>query len=291
MSRLTIDSVGVLAFLQDRGRRGLAHLGVGQSGAADRASFDLANRLVGNRPGTPCIEVTLGRMSFHVDAPALIAVTGAPVAVTCADREHGVNAAFAAPAGQRISLGVPTAGLRTYVAVRGGLLGQDVLGSMSWDTMAKLGTPPLRAGDVLPLGNAAIDWPAVDYAPVAALDTESLVLPLQLGPRDDWFCDEALDRLGSAEFTVTSDADRVGIRLAGPELPRRRSGELGSEGVVLGALQVPTRGRPTLFLADRPVTGGYPVIGVVPAAAIDRAAQAVPGTRIRFAVAGRTGNE
>jgi biotin-dependent carboxylase-like uncharacterized protein len=287
MSRLTVESVGVLALLEDRGRRGLAHLGVGQSGAADRASYDLANRLVGNLPGTPCIEVTLGRMSFSVDAPALIALTGAPVAVTCADREHGVNAAFAAPAGHRINLGAPTAGLRTYVAVRGGLIGQVVLGSMSWDTMAQLGTPPLRAGDVLPLGSAATDWPAVDLAPIAPFETESLVLPLQLGPRDDWFCDEALDRLGSAEFIVTSEADRIGLRLAGPELARRRSGELGSEGVVLGALQVPTKGRPTLFLADRPVTGGYPVIGVVPEAAINRAAQAVPGTRIRFAVAGR----
>lgn len=287
MSKLTVESVGVLALLEDSGRHGLAHLGVGESGAADRTSYDLANRLVGNLPGTPCIEVTLGRMAFSVDAPTLIAVTGAPVAVTCGGREHGMNAAFAAPAGHRITLGAPTAGLRTYVAVRGGLVGHDVLGSMSWDTMAGLGTPPLQAGDVLPVGSAADAWPAVDFAPVAAPETDSLTLPLLLGPRDDWFCDAALDRLGSAEFTVTSDADRVGIRLAGPELPRRRGGELGSEGVVLGALQVPTRGRPTLFLADRPVTGGYPVIGVVPQAAIYRAAQAVPGTRIRFAIAGR----
>lgn len=293
MSRLTVESVGVLALLEDRGRHGLAHLGVGQSGAADRTSYELANRLVGNLPGTACLEVTLGRMSFTVDAPTLIAVTGAPVSVTCGGRAHGMNAAFTAPAGHRITLGAPTAGLRTYVAVRGGLLGQDVLGSMSWDTMARLGTPPLRAGDVLPLGSAAADWPAIDFAPVAAWGTEPLVLPLRLGPRDDWFCDEALDRLGSAEFTVTSDADRVGIRLAGPELPRRRCGELGSEGVVLGSLQVPTRGRPTLFLADRPVTGGYPVIGVVPEASVHRAAQAVPGTCVRFAVAGRlfTGND
>jgi biotin-dependent carboxylase-like uncharacterized protein len=288
MSRLTVESVGVLALLEDSGRRGLAHLGVGQSGAADRTSFELANRLVGNPPGTPCIEVVLGRMSFSIDAPTLIALTGAPVAVMCGGRAHGMNAAFAAPAGHRITLGAPTAGLRTYVAVRGGLMGQNVLGAMSWDTMARLGTPPLRAGDVLPVGSAAAGWPAIDFAPVAAVDsTETLVLPLQLGPRDDWFCDEALDRLGSAEFTVTSDADRVGIRLAGPELPRRRRGELGSEGVVLGALQVPTSGRPTLFLADRPVTGGYPVIGVVSEAAIPAAAQAVPGTCIRFAVTGR----
>jgi biotin-dependent carboxylase-like uncharacterized protein len=285
MSRLTVESVGVLALLEDDGRHGLAHLGVGQSGAADRESFALANRLVGNTPGAPCIEVTLGRMAFHVDAPTLIAVTGAPVTVTCGGRAHGMNSSFAAPTGCRIVLGAPTAGLRTYVAVRGGLVGRDVLGSMSWDTMARLGTPPLRAGDVISVGCAAADWPAADFAPVAAQDHEPLVLPLQLGPRDDWFCDEALDRLSNAEFTATSDADRVGIRLAGPELPRRRPGELGSEGVVVGALQVPTRGRPTLFLADRPVTGGYPVIGVVAESALPRAAQAVPGTRIRFAVA------
>lgn len=286
MNKLIVESVGVLALLEDAGRHGLAHLGVGQSGAADRVSYALANRLVGNVPGAPCIEVTLGRMAFSVDAPTLIAVTGAPVPITCGRRAHAVNTAFTAPPGQQISLGAPTAGLRSYVAVRGGLVGHDVLGSMSWDTMARLGTPPLRAGDVLPLGVSSTSWPATDFAPVAALDTEPLVLPLHLGPRDDWFAREAVDRLRSGEFTVTPDADRVGIRLDGPELPRRRHEELGSEGVALGALQVPTRGRPTLFLADRPVTGGYPVIGVVAASALHRAAQAVPGSRIRFAVTG-----
>lgn len=284
MKKLTVDSVGVLALLQDRGRRGLAHLGVGQSGAADRASYDLANRLVGNQPGAPCIEVALGRMTFTVHAPALIAVTGASVSISCRGRSQGLNTAFAAGAEDRITLGTPTQGLRTYIAVRGGVLGECVLGSMAWDTMAQLGTPPLRAGDVLRIGHCASDWPATDFAPVAALHSGSLTLPLILGPRDDWFSDEAVTRLGSHEFTVTSDADRVGIRLHGPELPRRRHGELASEGVVLGALQVPTKGRSTLFLADRPVTGGYPVIGVVPEVAVNAAAQAVPGTRIRFAV-------
>ncbi|MEE6166916.1 MULTISPECIES: biotin-dependent carboxyltransferase family protein [unclassified Mycolicibacterium] len=284
MKHLTVESVGVLALLQDRGRRGLGHLGVGQSGAADRASYDLANRLVGNRPGAPCIEVTLGRMAFSVDAAALIAVTGASVPVSCRGRSPGLNTAFPVGAGDRITLGVPTAGLRSYVAVRGGVLGECVLGSMSWDTMAQLGTPPLRAGHVLGVGGLKTDWPAVDFAPLGELRHSTMTLPLTLGPRDDWFTDEALDRLSRHEFTVTADADRVGIRLDGPELPRRRSGELASEGVVLGALQVPMKGRPTLFLADRPVTGGYPVIGVAPRAGVDAAAQAVPGTRIRFAV-------
>lgn len=282
MNRLTVESVLMPTFIQDRGRRGLAHLGVGQSGAADRGSYELANRLVGNRPGAACIEVTLGRMAFTVTAPALVAVTGAPVPVTCGGRRQGMNAGFCMHAGERLTLGVPTAGLRTYVAVRGGLTGRQVLGSASWDTMAQLGTPPLQAGESLPIGDSPGAWPAVDVAPVAAFPSGPLKLPLLLGPRDDWFSDKAIDVLAGQEFVVTQDTDRVGIRLDGPELPRSRTGELASEGVVLGALQVPTRGRPTLFLADRPVTGGYPVIGVVPSGAVDLAAQAVPGSLIRF---------
>lgn len=282
MTTLTVESVGVLALLEDRGRRGLAHLGVGRSGAADRTSYDLANRLVGNRPGAACIEATLGRLEFRFDATVLVAVTGAPVALRCGHRAQVVNSAFTACAGDVVTLGAPTHGLRTYVAVRGGIAGEDVLGSTSWDTMAQIGTPPLQAGDVLAVADSVGDWPATDCAAVAPMETSSIELPLLLGPRDDWFADEALDRLASHEFTVTSDANRVGIRLDGPDLPRRRCGELASEGVVLGALQVPTRGRPTLFLADRPVTGGYPVIGVVPQSGVNRAAQAVPGTRIRF---------
>jgi biotin-dependent carboxylase-like uncharacterized protein len=282
MTRLIVESVGVLALLEDRGRSGLAHLGVGRSGAADRASCDLANRLVGNRPGAACIEVTLGRLAFTVDALVLMAVTGAPVAIRCGNRAHAVNASFPARAGDTVTIGAPTAGLRSYIAVRGGIAGEEVLGSVSWDTMAELGTPPLRAGDVFEIGEAATDWPATELAPVGTIESGPLELPLLLGPRDDWFTDEALDRLATHDFTVTADADRVGIRLDGPDLPRLRCGELPSEGVVLGALQVPTRGRPTLFLADRPVTGGYPVIGVVPQSGVNRAAQAAPGTRIRF---------
>jgi biotin-dependent carboxylase-like uncharacterized protein len=282
MTTLTVEAVGPLALLEDRGRTGLAHLGVGRSGAADRASYDLANRLVGNRPGAACIEATLGQLALRADATLLVAVTGAPVEVRCGDRTHAVNASFRVPAGETLSLGVPTAGLRSYVAVRGGFAGDEVLGSVSWDTMAGVGTPPLQPGDELPVGQAAIEEPAADLAPVAVVDAGPIELPLLLGPRDDWFADEAIERLASHEFTVTADTDRVGARLEGPGLPRRHEGELASEGVVRGSLQVPTGGRPTLFLADHPVTGGYPVIGVVPSASVDRAAQAAPGQVVRF---------
>jgi biotin-dependent carboxylase-like uncharacterized protein len=282
MTTLTVEAVGPLALLEDRGRTGLAHLGVGRSGAADRASYDLANRLVGNRPGAACIEATLGQLVVRAGATLLVAVTGAPLELRYGDRAQAINASFRVPAGETLTLGVPTAGLRSYVAVRGGIDGEPVLGSLSWDTMAQLGTPPLQPGDELRVGVAALEEPATDLAPVAPMSPGPIELPLLLGPREDWFTDEAIDRLTRHEFTVTPDTDRVGARLDGPELPRRRTGELASEGVVLGALQVPTSGRPTLFLADHPVTGGYPVIGVVPLAAVDRAAQAAPGQSVHF---------
>jgi biotin-dependent carboxylase-like uncharacterized protein len=282
MGALTVEAVGAQALVQDRGRSGLAHLGVGRSGAADRTAYDLANRLAGNRIGTPCIEAALGLLRIRLDTPARMAVTGALCEIRCGDREEAVNSSFWVPAGVPVSLGLPTAGLRSYVAVRGGLVGTEVLGSASWDTLARLGTPPLGPGDVLPLGKAGAELPATDLAPVATPSPGPLELPLWLGPRDDWFTAEAVARLRRHAFTVSSDTDRVGARLEGPELPRRRDGELASEGVVPGALQVPPGGRPTLLLADHPVTGGYPVIGVVPSRWVDVAGQAVPGQVIRF---------
>lgn len=279
---LTVTAVGPLALLEDRGRSGLAHLGVGRSGAADRTSYDLANRLVGNRPGAACIEATLGGLEVELDALALVAVTGAPVPVRCGDRMQAPNTSFWVPARTPLVLGRPSRGLRSYLAVRGGLLAPPVLGSVSWDTMAQLGTPPLQPGASLAVGREEAEPPATDTAPVATVGAGRLDLPLVLGPRDDWFTDQALDLLGSADFTVSPETDRIGARLLGPDLPRRVTGELASEGVVLGALQVPTSGRPTIFLADHPVTGGYPVIGVVPRPALDLASQAAPGDVIRF---------
>ena len=279
---VTVTAVGAIALLEDRGRAGLAHLGVGHSGAADRSSHDLANRLVGNHPEAACIEATLGLLGLRVDEPMLMAVTGAPVEIRCGNRMQAVNSSFWAPRGATVTLGRPAAGLRSYVAVRGGLRGTCVLGSASWDTMAQLGTPPLQPDDVLAVGDAAAAPPATDLAPVAPISSGRLELPLILGPRDDWFADEAIAALAQHDYVVTSETDRVGARLQGPDLPRRQAGELASEGVVLGALQVPTNGRPTLFLADHPVTGGYPVLGVVPQRWVDRASQAAPGQLIRF---------
>jgi biotin-dependent carboxylase-like uncharacterized protein len=185
------------------------------------------------------------------------------------------------PAGAEIRLGTPESGLRSYLAVRGGLDVPPVLGSRAADTMAGLGPAPLVPGSVLPIGQDRDPYPAVDFAPQRNYPAE-LTLRVIPGPRADWFTAAALDTLCGNDYLITPDSNRVGVRLSGPPLERRIEGELPSEATVLGALQVPASGQPILFLADHPVTGGYPVIAVVTEADIDLAAQGRPGQTVHF---------
>lgn len=282
MSRLEVLASGPLATIQDEGRSGLAALGVGVSGAADRRSLHLANRLLGNAPGTASIEVTFGGLELLAHGAVDVAVTGAPTPVTVDGVAAGLNAPLHVPDGGRLRLGPPGAGLRTYIAVRGGIAVPEQLGSRSTDVMAGIGPEVLAGGILLPVGRSHGEWPGVDVAPVPHPGTEDLQLRVAPGPRHDWFVEDALAALGSAPYTVTAESNRVGMRLDGPVLERSRTEELPSEGVVRGSLQVPPTGQPTLFLADHPVTGGYPVIGVVLSVDVDLAAQAQPGQRLRF---------
>src|SRR5690606_13827279 len=189
--------------------------------------------------------------------------------------------AHAWPAGQELRIDLFAHGVRAYLAVRGGVDVPPVAGSRSSDLMAGLGQAPLRAGDELALGTPGRDIPVSDIAPWGA-PPDAIEVELAPGARADWFAPEALRLLFEAEWTVTNASDRTGMRLDGPELPRVRDGELPSEGMVPGALQVPPSGRPTILLADGPVTGGYPVIAVATDAALDALAQARPGAVLRF---------
>lgn len=284
---VTVCRSGPQALVQDGGRNGYAHLGVGHAGAADRESFELANRLVGNPVGCACVEVTFGGLELVADHTTWIAVTGAPVPVQAGGRAGWIDEPLRLLAGETLSLGTPVVGLRSYLAVRGGVLTTPELGSRSTDTMSGLGTSPLATADVLPIGPPPGMMPGVDLAPRKPLSNSEKVLPAEPGPRLDWFDDDALRLLYSQTFEVSSDANRVGVRLHGPVLPRATSLELASEGVVCGALQAPPDGRLTLFLADHPVTGGYPVIAVVPSYALSAAAQLRPGQQVRFQPLGR----
>ena len=276
MSRtLTVLATGPLTTVQDAGRPGQGALGVGRSGACDRAAAALANRLVGNHPDAAVLEVTLGGLALRADADLVVATTGA----RCSGAH---NAPTALPAGRELRLGLPDTGLRTYVAVRGGVAVEPVLGSRSTDLLSGLGPAPLTVGTVLPVGTAAGPMPGVDLAPVADPPGGEVTVRVLPGPRADWFAEEAVRALTGTPWTVTDESNRIGLRLSGLVLERTRSGELASEGMVRGALQVPPSGQPVLFLADAPVTGGYPVIGYVDDADVDRCGQLRPGQTLRF---------
>jgi biotin-dependent carboxylase-like uncharacterized protein len=278
---LRVLAPGPLATVQDLGRPGWAAIGVPRSGAADRAAHDLANRLVGNRPHAATVEVTAGGLRVRAERTVLVAVTGAPAPLTVDGRPAGLNAPFPLAGGAELALGVPAVGLRSYLAVRGGVGVPPVLGSRSGDRLSGLGPAALAPGDVLPVGDAAGEEPVVDVAPVAPPSGRP-VLRVLPGPRRDWLTAEAWTRLTAAEWIVSADSDRVGLRLTGPRLERARGEELPSEGLVPGALQVPPDGAPVLFLADHPVTGGYPVLAVVVTADLPAAAQLRPGDPVRF---------
>ncbi|MBN9207398.1 MAG: 5-oxoprolinase/urea amidolyase family protein [Microbacterium ginsengisoli] len=274
--------VGVSATLQDLGRPHLAHLGIARSGALDRAALRVANRLVGNVEGDAGIEVVGGGTALRATCDLWVAVTGAWGEVTVDRVPIGAYVATAWPAGSVLEIGWPRRGIRTIVAVRGGVDVPLEAGSRATDTLSALGPAPLGAGDLLSIGaDPASPIPVVDAFPWTA-PAETLELPVALGPRDDWFTRTAVDALFARPWRVSTDSDRVGMRLDGPLLARTRDGELPSEGMVPGALQVPPSGRPTILLADGPVTGGYPVIGVIPDAVLGLLAQAAPGTVLHF---------
>ncbi|MFI5619045.1 biotin-dependent carboxyltransferase family protein [Streptomyces sp. NPDC051567] len=289
MSALEVVRAGALTTVQDRGRPGYAHLGVGRSGALDSGAYALANRLLGNPPDAAALETTLDGVGLRALTAVTVAVTGAPCPVRVAGRPVAWGAPVRLPAGAELDVGRAERGLRGYVAVRGGLDVTPVLGSRATDLLSGLGPAVLAEGMLLPVGRPGPEpVPGADvWGPAGVLP--ELVLPLRPGPRADWFTGASLAGLWRAVFRVSDRSNRIGLRTeAGTPLVRAREGELPSEGMVLGAVQVPPDGLPVVFLADHPVTGGYPVVGVVPAGpALDRAAQARPGTPLRFTPARR----
>ncbi|MBM7516945.1 biotin-dependent carboxyltransferase family protein [Nocardioides nitrophenolicus] len=279
---LEIIEAGPLATTQDLGRPGLMSMGVPRSGAADRDSLRLANRLVGNPEASVGIEATFGGLKVRARGLLTVALTGAPAQARRNGQRVAHNSVVRLRDGDVLALGAPRAGARTYLAVRGGLLPGLVLGSGATDVLSGLGPPPLTIGVVLRVGTSPNALPDIDLAPRPRLTNSAIELPLTWGPRADWLTTESRQRLLDTAWTVTPTSNRIGLRLSGDPLDTHADRELLSEGLGQGAIQVPREGRPILFLSDHPVTGGYPVVAVVDSTAIDAAGQAVPGQTIRF---------
>ena len=282
---LTVESVGMQTLYQDAGRGGQASLGVTGSGAADGASARAANAAVGNAPGAVVLE-NIGGMTLRALVDAVVAVAGADAPITRDRLPVPPATPILVPAGSELTVGPARRGLRSYLAVRGGLSAPTELGSAATDVLSGLGPDPLEAGAVL-RGAAqvrgSVGLPGVN--PLRKADPDGAVsLRVIPGPRAQWF-QEAANALSEQEWTVTPTSNRVGLRLSGCALAREdayATAELPSEGMVAGSIQVPPNGQPVVFLRDHPVPGGYPVIATVVAADVDAAGQLAPGDTVRF---------
>jgi len=274
---------GPLTLIQDLGRPGHGAIAVGGSGAFDREAHRLANRLVGNAEGSAALEVIGGGLAMRALRTATVAVLGAGAHALVDSLPISANAPVTVRAGQTLHLLPPLSGLRSIIALRGGVVAQEALGSASYDTLAGLGPAALAAGHILSVGVEA-DALAVDHVPVEAA-ADVITLSVAPGPRANWFTTASWEVLLSSTFIVSPRSDRIGVRLEGPAIRRTDAAEgreLPPEGMVRGAIQVPPGGEPVILGPDHPVTGGYPVIAVVADAAVDRLAQATPGTKVRF---------
>jgi len=267
---LRVVAAGWGTTVQDQGRPGLAHLGVPPAGAVDRAAHDRSNRLVGNPPGAATIE-TRGGLVIEALRPV--------VAATSADgQRHTLQS------GDTVRIDPADGQMWAYLALRGGVEIEPVLGSRSTDTLSGLGPAPIADGAVVRVG----DDPGTDLvAEQAPVRPPEPTVRLWAGPRTAWFRG-GRDALVSRRWLVSSDVSRVGVRLSAGDFERDPSApeEMASEGLVVGAVQITPAGEPIVMLADHPTTGGYPVIGVVDPVDLPIVAQAAPGTTIRFTSAG-----
>lgn len=273
---------GPSATVQDLGRVGYAAWGLGSGGAADRTSLRLANRILGNAEGAAAFEVTLGGFTVSFADAAWVAVTGAPApAVLDGTRPGRIDGPQWVPAGSTLALTTPPEQLRSYLAVRGGLDTEAVLGSRSVDESSGIGRA-LRTGDTLAVSAPKCALPLVDQVPRRGWPTGALALHGTYGPRDDWFTVGAMRQLGAQPYVVQAASNRVGVRLDGPALERAGDRELLSEPALRGAVEVPADGQPIVFGADHPTTCGYPVVAVLDPASADLLSQCRPGQAVTF---------
>ena len=295
-----IDDAGLLTVFQDQGRSGYADLGVNGSGAVDRTSAYTANDVVGNGSSAAVLE-NVGGMKLTALVDSVIAVTGAETPITSTNMlgtvtSHLMATPIQVRAGWTLTVGAPTVGMRSYIAARGGFATHQVLGSSSTDMLSGLGPDAVQPGDVLSIGS--LEETSVRRATVnpirigphgtdeTATDGNHGVVRCILGPRDDWFDESEQRRFAETKWTVRGNSNRIGLRLAPPAgqepLARSREGELQSEGMTGGCVQVPPNGEPVVFLADHAVTGGYPVIATVIPEDLDIAGQLPPGGTLTF---------
>ncbi|MDK4305030.1 biotin-dependent carboxyltransferase family protein [Corynebacterium pseudodiphtheriticum] len=285
---LKVLETGPQATFQDLGRAGYSGLGVSPSGAFDRGAARRANRMLGNDENSAVIEILFGGFEVVAEKPVRIVFTGTDADVFVDKRCMRTNTVLDIQKGQTVRLEIGT-GLRAYLGISGGFAVEPVLGSVATDTLSGIGPDPITSGTSLPTNakNPTVGLPRIKHLPTQFVPKSHAVLDIVLGPRQDWFAETA--ELFNQTFQISSDSDRIGVNLiASRPLQRAYDGELASEGAMRGALQIPPSGHPVAFGADHPITGGYPVIGVLTSESVDKMAQLSPGTIVTFRAANCT---
>jgi antagonist of KipI len=286
MSVIEVQAPGLLTTVQDLGREGFGPLGVSLSGAADAISLRLGNRLTGNAEGAAGLEMTLLGGTFLFPDGAVAALTGSDFGATLDGRAVELWMAFETKPGQVLRLGPTRSGARCYLCVRGGIEVRRFLGSASTHILSGLGGHEGRAlkkGDVLRIGEAS---GAARKRRLSARALKELnprrVLRATDGPQSDWFSEAAQKIFYDSSYRVAEESNRMGIRLDGAAIPTASSGEMISEGVSLGAIQVPEGGQPIILFVEQQTTGGYPKIANVISADLHSLGQLRPRDEIRF---------
>lgn len=293
---LAVLSPGLLTTVQDAGRWGWQTFGVSVGGALDRAALAEANQAVGNDSAAALLEATLPGLELRADAACVLAVAGADLGATVDGRAVALVTPIEVAAGATVRLTARRSGARACLAFAGGIDVPAVLGSRATDLGARFGGfggRPLRAGDRLAIGTRLSHTPAdrdgrhgtVGRGPGSGGGVRLRVLP---GPHDDRLSADAIDDLVRTRFTVTPQSNRMGYRLHGDTPLRHRDlGEMISDATVTGGIQVPPDGQPILLMADRQVTGGYPLLATVITADLPAAAQLAPGDWVEFEICTR----
>lgn len=287
---LEVIEINALSTIQDSGRTGWRRFGVPTSGPMDAFAFHAANKLAGNVSNCAAIEIGLGDITLRALRDCVIAVAGVGFSLSIYVWDFPLWSSYYVRAGWTIRLNKLDSGMWAYLAISGGVLSQPVLDSVSTNLRGRFGGldgRQLQVGDVLRAGtpSRSLNELAARTLPESAqpIYSDNPVVDFIIGPQEKYFAKESTAIFMSQEYTVSNTSDRMGYRLEGVPLIHRNKSELISEGMTMGAIQVPSNGQPIVMMADSPTTGGYPKIGTVASADLPLLAQCVPGkSKIRF---------
>jgi len=286
-------SAGPMLTIQDGGRHGLRHFGVSTAGPMDCPALALANALCGNPPLAAALEFAALGGNFSATRPLRFAATGGNCDVRVDGRRIAPGESHRLNPGEVLKVGAIEGAVWGYVAFAGGIAVPPVLGSRATHLRSGLGGlegRPLRAGDILPLGEDEAPDRCLRHETHTPSDTGGPIR-IVLGPQDDYFDSEVIARLTGTEFTVTPRRDRMAMILDGAELPAARGHDIVSDATVPGSIQVPGSRKPMVLMAESQTTGGYPKIATVITADLPRLAQLPTGARLRFSVVSRDEGE